>query len=194
MLKEKLHIKNMVCSCSIMVVKNELESLGVRVTEIELGYATILRPKEVSKAMIAARLQPFELELLPEQTTIMIEETKIAVLQYLQMPSPKKASKNLSQYIADEVGRNYNSLSKLFSKKEGKTIEQYYIQLKVEKVKEFLDYDELSSGQIAIKLGYSSVHHLSSQFKKVSGLSVTAFKKRLKTASLPTLRIPLDKL
>ena len=88
---------------------------------------------------------------------------------------------SLSKFISKSIGRDYSSLSKLFSKEVGQTLEHYYILLRIERVKELLDYDELNVSEIARKLGYSSVHYLSAQFRKITGVSVTTYRKNTDT-------------
>lgn len=192
--KTQLHIKNMVCDRCIMVIKSELEALGIQVFHIELGYAQVSMPNNISQETIASRLNVIGFELLLDKGTILIEQTKLAAIDYLQIPTTEKQVKTLSKFIALRIGKNYNYVSKLFSKIEGRTIEQYYIHLRIEKAKELIDYDELSLGQIATKLGYGSVHYLSSQFRKVTGVSITGFKKgNVGKGNLP-LRRPVDKV
>lgn len=187
-----LHIKNMVCSRCIMIVRNELEALGANVFSVELGYASVCLPRELPMEKVVRKLQEYEFDLIKDQDTIILEQTKIAMIAFLHMPHSERVQQSLSQFISYRVGKNYNYISKLFSKQINTTIEQYFIQLRIEKAKELLDYDELSLGQIANQLGYSSVQYLSSQFKKVMGISVSSYKKKMKSKA--PLRKPLDKI
>lgn len=175
--KITLHIKNMVCPRCILVIEREFKSLGADTIDIQLGYVTAILPEAFSLESLDKKLKEFGFELLRNREMIHVEQTKVAVQEYLLALEGKKTDKPLSEYIGRKVGKNYNYISKLFSSQEGKTIEKYFIHLRIEKVKELVDYNELSLSQIAIKLGYSSVHYLSNQFKKITGISVSEYKK-----------------
>lgn len=176
-----LHIKNMVCPRCIMVVGNELKAMGVEVQGVKLGYAKVKLPASLTLEEIDTQIKEFGFELIYEPENIMTEQIKIAVLEYMKhVQSKGKEAKKLSEYISLKIGKNYNYLSKIFSKQTGDTLEKYYIHLRVEKVKELLDYDELNVSEIAMTLGYSSVHYLSNQFKKITGFSVSDYKKRMR--------------
>lgn len=174
--KMTLHIKNMVCPSCITVISNELNHLGVEFEIERMGEVTIYNPHHVSKEAIRQALEKHGFEILQDKATLMVEQIKLAVMDLIH--SHKGTATNLrnSDYIAQKVGKSYYSLSKLFSKHEHTTIEKYIIHQKIEKVKELLSYDEMNLSEIASQLGYSSVHHLSSQFKSVTGVSVNAYK------------------
>lgn len=171
-----LHIKNMVCPSCITVISNELNNLGVEFEIEKLGEVTVFNPNSVEKEAIRQALEKHGFELIQDKETLIVEQIKLAVNDLIQLD--KSATTNLrnSDYIAQKVGKSYYSLSKLFSKHEHITIEKYIIHQKIEKVKELLSYDEMNLSEIASQLGYSSVHHLSSQFKSVTGISVNAYK------------------
>ncbi|MEQ9442778.1 MAG: AraC family transcriptional regulator [Cyclobacteriaceae bacterium] len=171
-----LHIKNMVCPRCIFVVQNELAQLGVNVTTIRLGYASVQVPEDITQQKIASHLNHYGLELLQDKEDILVENIKLGIRDYIQMQEASSKDSLLSEYLAQEIGKNYNFLSKLFSRHEGQTIETYYIHKRIERVKELVGYDELNLSEIAMMLGYSSVHYLSSQFKRVTGLSVSDYK------------------
>ena len=175
-----LHIKNMVCPRCIFVVQNELAQLGAGITTIRLGYATIQVPEHVTKNEIASRLGSYGLELLEDQESILVEKIKLIIQCYIQRQEMSPKDSTLSEFLAQEIGKNYNFLSKLFSKHERQTIETYYIDKRIDRVKELITYDELNLSEIAVMLGYSSVHYLSSQFKRVTGLSVSEYKEKLR--------------
>ena len=128
-------------------------------------------------------------ELINNRQHQIIEQTKTTIIAYVHHDKSKPESVNLSDFLEQQIGINYFSLSKLFSSVEGITIEKYAILQKIERVKELLVYNELSLGEIAFDLGYSSVAHLSGQFKQVTGLTPTAFKKM--TGSR---RTPIDQI
>ncbi len=190
----ELHIKNMVCPRCIMVVSQELQQLGTTVEEIKLGYARIAASETLSYDMIGERLARSGFELLREPDAVLAEEVKVAVMAYLEQLKMNKAAQNLSDYLTHTIGKNYHAISTAFSRYEGKTIEKYFIALRIEQAKELLQYDELTLGQIAQKLGYSNVHYLSNQFKKTTGMSVTAYKQLLKQPQSGSPRKHLDDL
>jgi AraC-like DNA-binding protein len=173
---ERLYIKNMVCDRCSMVVNQELEKLGFKPEIVKLGEVRLAKkPSVQQREEIRQALSAVGFELIDDKRSRTIEQIKAAIIEVIHRH--KKLSKNLSDYLAEQVGRDYAYQSNLFSEVEGTTIEQYYIHQKIEKVKELLVYDELNLSQIADELGYSSVAHLSNQFKKVTGLTPSHFKK-----------------
>lgn len=185
MKQTELHIKNMVCPRCETVINMELEQLGVHVLALRPGYAHVAIPESVNRSLIAQRLRHHGFELLEDPEKRTIEQIKTTTLEYLQTQeqaaSTGKAIPTLSNFLTQSLGKNYSYLSKLFSQHEDKTLEKYYIYLRIERVKELLDYGELNVSEIARQLGYSSVHYLSAQFKKVTGQSVSAYRKNLDT-------------
>ncbi|MFV0305659.1 MAG: helix-turn-helix domain-containing protein [Moheibacter sp.] len=185
----KLFIKNMVCNRCIMVVRNELEKLGFQPTLVELGEVILADDISVSdKTKIAHHLETFGFEILDNTNTQLIQKIKTILIDLVQNKN-NDIRLNLSDYLKEKLHQNYSKISNLFSEVEGISIEKYFINLKIEKVKELIVYDELSFTEIADLLNYSSVAHLSSQFKKVTGVSPSYFKK-LKGNK----RIQIDKL
>ncbi len=176
----KLHIKHMICPRCIYVVEKELTALGAEVLQIDKGYALILKSASLSNHKINARLKEFGFELMWNSDDLLIEKIKIGVYDYIHHLEDAKNEQRLSEYISRFVGKNYNALSKLFSRQEDETIENYYIRLRLERVKELINYGELSLSEIAAKLRYSSVHYLSNQFKRVIGFSVSDYKNQIK--------------
>ncbi|QEC76814.1 helix-turn-helix domain-containing protein [Mucilaginibacter ginsenosidivorax] len=173
----KLYIKNMVCSRCKMVVRSELEKAGLQVLGVELGEVEIKNPPtNLQQMKLTASLKQLGFELIDDQKSRLIEQIKTTIIgqvHYADAPAPLK----LSAILADKLNYDYGYLSNLFSEVEGSTIEKYYINQRTEKVKELLVYNELSLSQIAFQLGYSSVAYLSSQFKQVTGMTPSAFKK-----------------
>lgn len=173
----KIFIKNMVCNRCIMVVENELDKLGLPVGQVTLGEVTF--NKEITgqeKNRIQDQLHPLGFELIDDKKSQTIEKVKNLIIEQVHYHD-NRAKTNLSDYLSDKLNQDYHYISSLFSEIEGTTIERYYIAQKIEKVKELLVYDELSLSEIAFRLNYSSVAYLSNQFKKVTGLSPTHFKK-----------------
>ena len=185
-----LYIKNMVCNRCIKVVKEELLNLGFEVTEIELGKVKLNRKIEDSELIkIIQILSNNGFELIDDRKGRIIERMKTAIIEYVHHGKEIPEHINLSDFLSNEIGHDYSYLSSLFSSIEGKTIEKYVILQKIEKVKELLVYDELTLNEIAYQLGYSSVQHLSNQFKRTTGLTPTFFK-NIKDSK----RMPLDRL
>lgn len=171
-----LYIKNMVCNRCVMAVRSELERLGIAAQEVELGEARILNdltPKEVQ--YLGQSLKKLGFELINDRKSRIIEQIKNEIV-YLVHHSDEILAVKLSSWLADKLHYDYTYLSNLFSEVEGTTIEKYYIAQRIEKVKELLVYDELSLAEIAETMGYSSAAYLSSQFKKVTGLTPTFYK------------------
>lgn len=173
----KLHIKNMVCNRCKIVVKSELEKLGLHIITINLGNVEILEESiENQKEKLEKSFQLLGFELLDNKISKTVERIKNLIIDLVHNQNTVLKI-NLSQYLSQDLLQDYNTISNLFSDVEGTTIEHYYISQKIEKVKELLIYDELSLSQIADKMQYSDVAHLSNQFKKVTGFTPTAFKR-----------------
>lgn len=191
MKRKTLHIKNMVCNRCIKVVKEEMEKLKYGVEKIELGEVVISSDKDkFNLEKIKEVLEENGFELFDSRNANIIERIKILIINSIHHQSIESFSdNNLSKEIVSETGLSYQYVSSLFSSTEGITIEKFIISQKIEKVKELLVYDELTLSEIAYNLGYSSVQHLSNQFKKITGLTPTYFK-RLKEKK----RKPLDKI
>lgn len=171
-----LFIKNMVCNRCIMVVKNELDKLGLAVKNIKLGEITLakeLTPNE--KEVLEEALIPLGFEIIDDKKGRIIEKIKNIIIELVHHQN-NDTKTNLSDVLSSKLNHDYNYLSNLFSEVEGTTIEKYFIAQKIEKVKELLVYDELSLSEIAFRLNYSSVAYLSNQFKKITGLSPSHFK------------------
>ena len=177
MMATTLHIKNMVFNRCIRVVNEELTNLGFNVKSVELGEAVIEdQPDEEKMKEIAETLKENGFELIDDRKGQLIDHIKTVIIELIHYQREKEEHINFSDYISKEAGYDYSYLSNLFSSVEGTTIEKYIIHQKIEKAKELLVYDELTLSEIAWQLGYSSVQHLSRQFKKVTGLTPSHFK------------------
>lgn len=185
--RQELHIKNMVCPRCIMVVQETLEELGFTVDEVELGYATVRAGPSVSMEEVDKRLGEYGFELVQGKNQKIVEKIKTLLIEYVQALETSGKSPKLSDYLTKNLHQNYSSLSSTFSENEQTTIEKYLIHLKIERVKEWLSYGELTLSEIAYKLNYSSVAYLSRQFKQITDLSVTDYKK-----AHDSFRKPLD--
>jgi len=159
-----------------MVVKYELEKLGLHHTKVELGETEIMEDlSEELRDTLSASLKNIGLELLDDKKHIMVEKIKTTIIDLVHY-NDEQIKTNLSDYLAEKLNHNYTYLSNLFSEVKGTTIEKFYLANKIERVKELLIYDELNLTEIAWKLHYSSVAHLSNQFKKMTGLTPSHFK------------------
>jgi AraC-like DNA-binding protein len=159
-----------------MVVKNELEKLGFSPLNLTLGEVEL--SKELSnedKELISKHLHSFGFELIDDKKSRLIGQIKSLIIELVHHQN-NELKTNLSDFLVRKLGHDYTYLSNLFSEVEGTTIEKYFIAQKIEKVKELLVYDEFSLSEIAFQLNYSSVAHLSNQFKKVTGLTPSHFK------------------
>jgi len=180
----ELFIKNMVCDRCRMVVGQELERLGLHVTSVQLGAAQILEKLDKQQLEgLAENLSKLGFELLDDARSKNVEQIKKIIIQKIHHSEYLDIKVNWSALLADELHQDYKHLSGLFSTVEGITLEQYIIQQKIERVKELLFYDELNLSEISYKLGYSSVAHLSAQFKKVTGQTPSQFKATRSTAN-----------
>ncbi len=172
-----------------MVVKNELERIGFPPTSLTLGEVELDREiNDDDKTTINNHLQPFGFELIDDRKSRLIVQIKSLIIELVHHHNSELTT-NLSDFLSNKLHHDYTYLSNLFSEVEGTTIEKYYIAQKIEKVKELLVYDELTLSEIAFQLNYSSVAHLSNQFKKVTGLTPSHFK-NIKTNK----RKPLDEV
>lgn len=173
-----IYIKNMVCGRCIKVVREEFENLGLQIKNIQLGDVEVVNDEaKLDMQKISNVLVENGFELLDNRNSRIIEKVKVSIINMIKtVDEGEDLNINFSKYLAEETGLNYHYLSSLFSSLEGTTIEQYIIHLKIEKVKELLVYDELTLSEIAYRFGYSSVQHLSNQFKKITGLTPSYFK------------------
>lgn len=184
-----LYIKNMVCDRCIMAVTQALEQLGTAPLSVVLGRAELLEaPTETQRKEIRKALEALGFELIDDPRGRIVEQIKRLIIELVHSDGPRLHT-NLSQHLAAACHHDYSALSKLFSETQGTTIEKYFIAQKIERAKELLDYGELSLGEIADRLDYSSTAHLSAQFKALTGLTPRQYKQQ---KSLP--RIPLDKV
>ncbi|WP_316795973.1 AraC family transcriptional regulator [Pedobacter agri] len=171
-----LHIKNMVCNRCKMVVKAELEKLGFNPISVELGEVSLANTISADdKIRIAKKLNQFGFELLEDRKTQIAEQIKTTIINLVHY-TKEPLKFNLSSYLSEQIKLEYTQLSAIFSEVEHQTIEKYFIAQKIEKAKEMLTYGELTLSEIAYQLNYSSVAHLSSQFKKVLGITPSAYK------------------
>ncbi|MGL4994392.1 MAG: helix-turn-helix domain-containing protein [Bacteroidales bacterium] len=184
-----IYIKNMVCDRCTLVVRDIFEQLNIAINNIRLGEIDILEPL-ASDQLDALRysLEEVGFEIIDDRCSKLIEQIKSSIRELVHR-NDCDLKVNISDYVANSLKHEYNSLSSLFSQVEGVTIERYYIAQRVERVKELLIYDDLSLSEIAYKLNYSSTAHLSNQFKKFTGLTPTFYKQLADKR-----RQPIDKI
>lgn len=185
-----LYIKNMVCDRCIMVVRQQLDDQGLAFKNIQLGQVELAEEPTPEKLdAFRSTLLKTGFELLDDKKAMLVEQIKNTIISLVQGYGDEEFNKKLSAILEEKLQLDYHYFTSLFSAVEGITIEKYAILQRIEKVKELLMYDELSLSEISYQLGYSSVQHLSQQFKKVTGLTPSQFK-QLKENS----RKPLDKI
>lgn len=176
-MSEILYIKNMVCPRCIESVTEIFSNLEIEVEKVVLGKVIIKKEIDNDKTNEIERLLNNKgFELLHEKSQRIIDEIKTEIIKMVHYESKLKTNENISDHLSVILGYEYSYLSKLFSSHEGITIEKYTVRQRIEKVKEFLSYGELNLTEISYKLGYSSVQHLSNQFKKITGLSPSQYK------------------
>lgn len=172
----KLYIKYMVSLRCKLLVKAELKNLGLHYTTVELGIVEIMENITAEKReKLKTALLASGLELMDDKKAMLIEKIKIVITEMIHY-NDELPKVNYSDYISKIMGYDYTYLANIFSEVKGITIEHYIIAHKIEKVKELLLYDELNLTEISYRMNYSSVSHLSTQFKKVTGLTPTFFK------------------
>lgn len=189
--RRTLYVKGMVCNRCIKVLKEDLTSLGISIRSIRLGRVVIdYNPAKVEMASVLLVLKKNEFDILTNREQQITNQIKAIVIDLVSKTDHHELPKRLSEHLAKKLGFNYSYLSRLFTQHEKITIERYTILVKIEKVKELLEYDaQLNLTEVMHKLNYSSVQHLSKQFKEVTGISIKNYKTFLKH-----MRIPLDHL
>lgn len=165
----------MVCPRCIRVVQAELEKIGYQVLSIRLGEVE-LGEKPDDLAAISTAIKEHGFALLEERNAKLINELKVFVQEQIRSGSLESGVQKFSVVIEKRFAKTYAYLSQLFSQSENQTLEHYIIAQKIEQAKEWLVYDELTLSEMAYRLGYSSVSHLSYQFRKTTGFSPTEFK------------------
>ena len=181
-----LYVKNMVCDRCIRVVTQELENIGLDVRNVTLGEVTLTgSSRNLPMDQIKKTLEENGFELIEDRKARIIERLKLAIIRLIREPGDRKLKYSAS--LSKELGLEYHYLSTLFSSVENVTIEQYIIRQRIERAKELLKYGEMTLSEIAYELGYSSVQHLSNQFKHITGLTPTQFKRMT-----INMRNPLD--
>jgi AraC-like DNA-binding protein len=178
--KVKLYIKYMVSHRCKLKVKEELENLNIKFVVVDLGIVEIFNDiSDEIRELLKTNLKKSGLELLDDKKSIIIERIRNAVVEMIHY-SDELPKINISNYLSEKVELDYSYLSSMFAEVKGITLQNFIIIHKIEKVKELLFYDELNLSEIAYRLQYSSVGHLSAQFKKITGLTPSYFKQMKK--------------
>ena len=181
----------MVCDRCIMVVKQRLTAFSLPYEKVDLGEISLREsPTDEQFSLLKQDLHLLGFELLSNRKASIVSQIKSFIIRYIHVDDDMAMNKKLSVILAEKLNADYNYLSSLFSSIEGITIEKYVILQRIEKAKELIAYNELSLNEISDKLGYSSVQHLSQQFKKVTGLTPSQYKQSAKELG----RQPLDQI
>lgn len=189
---ESVYIKNMVCNRCVLAVEQVFQTLNIPVSQVALGEVKLTTGlTDAQRSALDAALLPLGFERMDDRKARLIESIKSTVIRIVHQDGELDLRSNWSTILSEALHHEYAWLSNLFSSVEGTTLEHYIIAQKIERVKELLFYDELTLSQIASKLGYSSVAHLSAQFKKVTGLTPSEMKK---SRALEETRKPLDQV
>ena len=178
MSESTLYVKNMVCHRCVLAVESALNRLGIPFQQVTVGEVQLQGDMSQGKIdTLGTELSKIGLELIDNRASKTIEKIKQLVIRKARNEVPEKEIKmKLSAYLSQHLHHEYTYLSSSFSSVEGRTIENYFIEQRIEKVKELLVYKEMTLSEIAFQLEYSSVAHLSSQFKKITGLTPSHFK------------------
>jgi len=182
----KLYIKNMVSNRCKMIVKSELEEFGLHFIIVDLGEVEIMENiSDEERKLLNQNLERSGLGLLDDKKRVLIEKIKNIIVDLVYY-SEKQPKTNLSDFLSGKLNYDYTYLANLFSESQSTTIEHFFLNHKIERVKELLVYDDISLTEIAFKLHYSSVAHLSNQFKKITGLTPSNYKNlRIKSRKAP---------
>ena len=173
-----ISVRNMVCPRCIMAVQQILNRLHIKAESVKLGKIELSEPLTQKASLeLKQELENIGFGWIENKQQKIAEQIKNAIIHLIRNEE-KLGKVNLSSYLSDICHSDYSSISKLFSECEGITIERYFIMQKIERVKELLSYDELSISEIADRLNYSSIAHLSTQFKSITGVTPTQFKQR----------------
>ena len=172
----KLYIKYMVSTRCKLAVKEVLKKLGLHFVMVDLGEIDIMEDiTDEQREVLRVELHNVGLELMDNKRAVLIEKIKNVIIEMVHY-SDELPKVNYSDYISEKLNHDYTYLSNIFSEVKGITIQQFIITHRVERIKEFLLYDELNLTEISYKMNYSSVAHLSNQFKKITGLTPSHYK------------------
>lgn len=183
----KLMVKNMVCDRCRSVLKNEFSNADIPVEEIRLGEIRFSEGGESQLGRIEEILTDHGFELIADREAILVELVKKSLMEKLNANNAMNV--NLSEFLARRLNREYSIISKVFRRHQGMTVEKYFIRLKIERAKEFIQMKDRTFSEIAYELNYSSGNHLAKQFKAITGMSMSAYR-NIRYGN----RKPLDKI
>jgi AraC-like DNA-binding protein len=187
--KREFYLKGMVCNCCVRLVRQELDTEGIVLHDVQLGKVVLsFNTEHFTAKKIEKIFSNLGFEVLVNRENQLVEQIRNSVIELVHHTTENAMIRN-SDYLVGKFGVSYQYLSSLFSKHSGTTLEKYIILQKIEKVKELISYGELTLSEIAYMMGYSSVQYLSTQFKTITGISVTDYK-----AGLSIPRQSLDSL
>ncbi|WP_461642910.1 AraC family transcriptional regulator [Labilibaculum euxinus] len=175
---ETIYIKNMVCNCCVRILSMSLKENSIQVDKIRLGMATITYDTDkLDMEKINSIIQENGMELVVGHEQKIVERIKTAVIELIHQMNNADSIVQKSEYLVGKLGLSYQQLSKIFSRHESITLERFIILNKIERIKELIDQEEYTLSEIAFLMDYSSVQYLSNQFHKITGLSVSEYKK-----------------
>lgn len=174
--QQQFLLRNMLCNCCLKLIHIELDRIGVRVLKAKLGDVTVaFDPLVVHLSAIEAVFRSNGFEIITDKETVLVEDMKRVVVELIHYSTFNAMVRN-SDFLVSRFNKSYQHLSTIFTKHENITLEKYIILQRIEKVKELIQLNEFSLSEIAFMMGYSSVQYLSTQFKKITGYSVTDYK------------------
>ena len=174
-----LYIRNMVCPRCVSAVKEALTKFEIPFSEVVLGKAVIdVDKSEIDQELLDEELRKIGFELIRDKNRKLVAEVKALIIDYIHHSGELDMKINFSNYLSEKVGKDYSVITSVFSELENTTIEKYIIAQKIERVKELLSYKELTLSEISYQMNYSSVQHLSNQFKKITGKTPSQYKKQ----------------
>lgn len=178
MIIKTFYLKSMICNSCIKTITYELNKKNIQIAKIRLGETTIIFDESnTSDKEIELIFENLGFEVIKESNQILIEQIKVAVIELVHKANNMNSIIRNSDYLVEKLGYSYQYLSSVFSKNESKTLEQFIILHRIEKVKELISYKELSLSEISYTMGYRSVQYLSCQFKTITGVSIRDIKR-----------------
>jgi AraC family transcriptional regulator len=188
--REILMIRNMVSNCCCILVRERLETAGIRVEHVQLGQAVITYPAgSWQRELISGILSEIGLDLIESREEVLVEQIKQAVIELIHYMNNVDSVVRKSDYLVEKLGYSYPYLSKIFHSHEPLTLERYIILQKIERIKQLIDNGEFTLSEIAFMMDYSSVQYLSTQFRRITGMTVSEYK-----SSDRSSKKPLDKI
>jgi len=175
---ETYFLKNMLCNCCKILLTERMNSAGIQVTDIKLGEITIqYDPVKIAESFVVELFSSLGFEIIKNRDQIIVERIKHAVVELVHELNNISSIIRKSDYLVDKLGMNYQYLSKIFSQNQPYTLEKYIILQKIERIKELIDAGDLSLSEISYIMDYSSVHHMSAQFRQITGYTLSEYKK-----------------